>query len=165
MNITYQPKAKWLWFYWHTMPSYLRKRESLIVWAVVTASPCRRYTKPLDRAEMIIQHAFESFQVLSEIHNASIWCTVGVDAQHRTKSPSGELWMIVITFPARLAGCLKAKRGSTFSITQKWLCARAPFPIPLPSYIYGCSYLKLNPLVRSWHTHLVLERLSRMRTS
>ncbi len=54
-----------------SMPSYLRKRESLIFWAVVTASPCRRYTKPLiEHNTTLKKTAFESFQALGEIHNA-----------------------------------------------------------------------------------------------
>ncbi len=144
MNITYQPKAKWLWFYlvMHTMPSYLRKRESLIFGAVVTASPCRRYTKPLDRAETIIQHSKNCLWKLS----SSWWHTQRFYMMHSRRGCSAqdyesqwELWMLVITFPAGLAGCLEAKHGSTSGITQKWLCARAPFPIPLPSYIYEYS--------------------------
>ncbi len=77
------------------------------------------------------------------MHNASIWCTVGVDAQHRTKSPSGELWMIVITFPAGLAECLEAKRGSTFTEVIVRTCS-VSHPSRLPFYIYDSrQYLRL----------------------
>ncbi len=67
------------------------------------------------------------------------------------RSPSGELWMIVITFPAGLAGCLEPKRGSTFLALHRSDCAHV---LRFPSLSFSAFMVKLisldTPFNYSW---------------